>query len=349
MIEYKQGDLLASNAEAIVNTVNCVGVMGRGIALQFRNRFPDNYKYYSAACKRNDVVPGKVLVYETNSFINPRYIINFPTKRHWRGDSRIEDIDAGLTDLISVVKSRNISSIALPPLGCGLGGLDWEAVKKRIVDAFLKVDNVNVDIYEPIGAPPANDMVHNYKQPNMTNGRAALICLMRKYLDGLLDPEITLIEIQKLMFFLQEGGESLALNYTKGIYGPYAKKLSHVLNAIEGYFIYGYADGGDNPDKHIIIVPGTEKDATAFLDKYVETKKRIERVTDLVDGFESPFGMELLATVYWVMKYEAESLLDVTQKTYEWGSRKKNFTERQIKIAYNRLLDKGWIGNIGSL
>jgi len=343
MIEFIQGDLLASNAEAIVNTVNCVGVMGRGIALQFKNRFPDNYKFYETACKRGDVVPGKVLVYETNSIINPKYIINFPTKRHWRGTSKFEDIENGLIDLVDVIKSKKISSISVPSLGCGLGGLDWKDVKSSLISAFTDVGDVSISIYEPTGAPPSIDMVHCRKQPNMTTGRASLICLMKRYLEGLLDPDITLIEIHKLMFFLQEGGEQLKLNYVKGHFGPYAKNLSHVLNAIEGHFVYGYADGGDKPDKQIMIVPGAEAEADAFIEQYTETKHRINRVADLVDGFETPYGMELLSTVYWVMKFETVSLEDVICYTYAWGKQKKKFTHRQIKIAYERLIDKSWI------
>jgi len=151
MIEFIQGNLLTSNAEAIVNTVNCVGVMGRGIALQFKKQFPDNFAYYEAACKRNEVVPGKMLVYETNGLINPRFIINFPTKRHWRSSSSIEDIKAGLADLVNVIKERDISSISIPPLGCGLGRLRWDEVKPLMETTFIQLSGTNVHIYEPIG------------------------------------------------------------------------------------------------------------------------------------------------------------------------------------------------------
>ena len=149
MIKYTQGDLLASNAEAIVNTVNCVGVMGRGIALQFKKQFPDNYKFYEAACKKDEVAPGKMFVYEMNGSINPRFIINFPTKRHWRGTSRIEDIESGLRDLVRVIQSKKISSIAIPPLGCGLGGLDWKVVKVYIESALAQLHDVEVMTFEP--------------------------------------------------------------------------------------------------------------------------------------------------------------------------------------------------------
>lgn len=122
MIRFTKGDILAAQAEALVNTVNCVGVMGRGIALQFKQAYPENFKRYEAACKRGDVVPGKMLVVESSELTWPRFIINFPTKRHWRGKSRIGDIEVGLADLVTVVRDRNIRSIAVPPLGSGLGG-----------------------------------------------------------------------------------------------------------------------------------------------------------------------------------------------------------------------------------
>lgn len=152
MIEYKTGDILSEDVEALVNTVNCVGIMGRGIALQFKNTFPENFKYYAAACKRNEVRPGKMFVFETGQLMNPRYIINFPTKRHWRGKSRIEDIEAGLAALAEIIRSQNILSIAIPPLGSGLGGLDWFEVRPRIEAALRELSDRKVIIFQPSDA-----------------------------------------------------------------------------------------------------------------------------------------------------------------------------------------------------
>src|SRR5438094_1382872 len=136
MIKYKKGDILQEDAEALVNTVNCVGVMGRGIALQFKNAFPENFKAYAAACKQGEVEPGRMFVFETGQLTPQRYIINFPTKRHWRGKSRLEDIEAGLAALAKLIRSKPIRSIALPPLGSGLGGLEWATVRPRIEAAL---------------------------------------------------------------------------------------------------------------------------------------------------------------------------------------------------------------------
>lgn len=148
-ITYTMGDLFESDCEALVNAVNCVGVMGRGIALQFKTAYPENFKAYADACKREELVPGRMFVYETRSLVNPRFIINFPTKRHWRGKSRMEDIESGLVALVEEIRSRGIRSIAIPALGAGLGGLDWKEVRTRIDSALTELEGVSVLVFEP--------------------------------------------------------------------------------------------------------------------------------------------------------------------------------------------------------
>ncbi len=344
MIEYKSGDLLKEEADAIVNTVNCVGVMGRGIALQFKNAFPANYKAYEAACKKKAVVPGSMFVYYTGTLTPPRFIINFPTKRHWRGKSSLKDIENGLDDLARVIREREITSIAIPPLGCGLGGLDWPNVRTAIEQRLSGLNNVRIIIFAPNGAPQSDTMHHAPKAPGMTPGRAALVALIDRYLRGLLDPFVTLLEVHKLMYFMQAAGEPLNLRFKKAAYGPYAENLRHVLHAIEGFYLTGYADGGDSPDKPLNIVPGAEKDAAAMLGQHPETQERLERVFRLVEGFESSFGLELLASVHWVATSEApDSLEALTQLIYAWNPRKRKFSERQITLAANVLQTQGWL------
>lgn len=344
MIEYRSGDILKCEAEALVNTVNCVGVMGRGIALQFKNAFPENFKAYAAACKRKEVQPGRMFVFETGGLTPPRYIINFPTKRHWRGESRVEDIDAGLKALVTEIRARRISSIAVPPLGSGLGGLDWiTEVRPRIRAALSPLNDVHVMVYEPGGAPTSDTMRHRREVPKMTAGRAALVELMQRYLGGLLDPFVSLLEVHKLMYFLQEAGEPLKLRYKAAPYGPYAENLRHVLHAIEGHLIAGYDDGGDIPDKPLTLVPGAVDEAAAFIAEHTETRERFDRVASLVAGFESPFGLELLATVHWVMRHEpVHTQRELIERTYAWNDRKRQFTPRQIGIAAEVLTTKGW-------
>ncbi len=153
MIELTHGDLLKQEADALVNAVNCVGVMGRGIALQFRRAFPENFKIYESACKRGELRPGSMLVFETSRLKNPCYVINFPTKRHWRDKSRLTDIESGLEALVVEVKRLKIRTIALPALGCGLGGLEWPDVRPRIEKAFSSVPEVHVWLFEPEDPP----------------------------------------------------------------------------------------------------------------------------------------------------------------------------------------------------
>ncbi len=346
MIEYKTGDILTEETEALVNTVNCVGIMGRGIALQFKNIFPENFKFYANACQQNEVKPGRMLVFETGRLTYPRYIINFPTKRHWKGKSRIEDIEAGLIALTEEVRSRNIRSIALPPLGSGLGGLDWDEVRPRIEAVLKNLSDRKIIIFEPSHEVSDTKSNHSRNVPKMTPGRAALVGLIDRYLRGLLDPFVTLLEVHKLMYFMQSAGEELNLRYAKGLYGPYAENLRHVLKAIEGHLLSGYTDGGDAPDKQLKLVPGALEETNAFLEDKSATKERFERVSDLVDGFETQFGLELLSTVHWIIcKDQVQSVNDVVVQTYAWNKRKKQFSPRQIELALDVLQQKKWINS----
>ena len=341
MIEFTTGDILRADAEALVNTVNCVGIMGRGVALQFKNAFPANFKAYEAACAREEVQPGRMFVFETRELTGPKFIINFPTKRHWRGKSRMEDIDSGLKALVAEIRNRRIRSIAIPPLGSGLGGLNWAEVRPRIEAALRGFDDLHVIVFEPNSAPVATK---SREIPNMSPGRAALVVLIHRYLGGLMDPFVTLLEIHKLMYFMQEAGEPLRLKYAKAPYGPYAENLRHVLHAVEGHLVSGYADGGDAPDKQIELLPGAVLDAEAFLTDKRETVSRFDRVGKLVEGFETPFGLELLATVHWVATREnAIDADDAAAKVYAWNERKKRFSRRQIGIAFDTLRANGWL------
>lgn len=343
MIEYTTGDILKAETEALINTVNCVGVMGRGIALQFKKAFPENFKAYATSCKKKEVQPGQMFVFKTGTLINPKYIVNFPTKRHWRGASRIEDIESGLIALVATIERYDIRSIAIPPLGSGLGGLEWTDVRSRIEAALESVTDVHILIYEPHGAPATDRMLRNRKVPKMTAGRAALVELMSRYLSGLMDPCVTLLEVHKLMYFMQEAGEPLRLKYQEAHYGPYAENLRHVLNAIEGHLISGYADGGDDPNKPLQLVPGAIEDATTFLHEYSETRDRFIRVAELIEGFESAFGLELLSTVHWVLKNNSVRTVDeAVSHIYAWNDHKRQFSRRQIEIAMDVLIKKGW-------
>lgn len=343
MIESTQGNLLEADAEALVNTVNCVGVMGKGVALQFKQAFPDNFTHYAKVCKEGRMRIGRMLVFETGTMVNPKYIINFPTKRHWKGKSRMEDIEAGLVDLIAQVRRLNIRSIAIPPLGAGLGGLDWLEVKARIEAAFAELPDVRVLLFEPQGAPPVAEMPVRTKQPNMTPGRALLIRLLDLY--SRQGYRHSLLEVQKLAYFLQEAGEPLRLRFQAHHFGPYADNLNHALQRIEGHFIRGYGDRSARAE--IRLLPNAVEHAREFLKGKPEAEAHLERVSKLIEGFETPYGMELLSTVHWVVKHETGVQDDpeaIRARVASWNQRKQELIKpRHVEKAYSRLEQQGWL------
>lgn len=344
MIKISDGNILRSEAEAFVNTVNCVGFMGKGIALQFKKAYPDNYEAYKRACSAGQVKPGYMFIFETNSLINPKYIINFPTKRHWKGDSRLEDIREGIKALIKDVRHLGIQSIAVPPLGCGLGGLQWNVVRPMIEKAFGELPTVKVLLFEPHGAPDAKTMPVHTKYPKMTIARALFIKMMERYNQN--SYRLTLLEMQKLAYFLQEAGEPLKLKYDAGFYGPYAPNLNKVLEILEGHYIRGYGDT-QKPDVEIELMPNAVKEANKFLDTHTSKIDLLSRVTDSIEGFETPYGMELLSSVHWVAKHTpspANSAEEAISKIHAWNDRKRNmFQHKHIIVAWKQLRDQAWL------
>lgn len=346
MIRFTKGDLLNSDAEAIVNTVNCVGIMGRGIALQFKKMYPDNFEAYAAACAVNEVAPGRMFVFETEEMTNPKYIINFPTKRHWRGNSKIEDIESGLLALKEDIRRLGIKSIALPPLGSGLGGLPWPATKERILRTFEDLADVDILVYEPHADSDRTARHQRKSAPQLTPSRAALVLLMDRYVRGLMEPFVTLLEVHKLMYFLQNAGLNMRLKFVKGHYGPYAENLRHMLSDMEGYYTAGYGDGGDQPFKRIALVPNALEDSKALLAADRSTDEKLDAIGALIEGFETPLGLELLATTHWAFSRERKrTVAEIEAFCKDWNPRKSQFTRRQIAIALDRLHDEEWISH----
>lgn len=343
MIQLVHGNILEAKVEALVNTVNTVGVMGKGIALQFRQAFPLNYEAYRAACKREEVQPGHIFVVDMHRFENPRYILNFPTKRHWKGKSKIQDIDSGLQDLVSKLKEYGIQSVAVPPLGCGNGGLDWNIVRPRIETALQPLEGVKILLFSPEGAPAPDEMKVATKVPKMTDGRASLLGVMLAYAES--GYRLSLLEIQKLAYLLQEAGEPLRLKFVKGKYGPYAEALNHVLQRIEGHFVRGYGDRSGDASVHVL--PEGEAAAKEYLAQKIETRQRISRVEELIEGFETPRGLELLATVDWLARQDESVRADPEQAVvavHSWNDHKrKAFPRPHIVVAWQQLRDCGWL------
>lgn len=334
MIVYKKGNLLEDSSEALVNTVNTVGVMGKGIALQFKQAFPEVFRKYEKACKKGEIQTGTMYVVRTDALVGPKVIINFPTKTHWKEKSKIEYIEEGLTDLVNVIQELNIQSIAIPPLGCGNGGLDWSIVQPLIEEAFQDI-SAKVYVYEPAGSPKADKMKIGTEKPKTTKPRALLLASLHQYKEP--GYRLSLLEVQKIAYFLQEAGEPLKLNFVKSKYGPYAENLNFVLQRLEGHFIRGYGDRNQNAEIYLVHSAGEK--AYEFLEQDKESQQRLEKVNQIIGGFETPYGMELLATVHWIMKtIRPASDEELISEVQNWNNRKKElFLAKHIKKAARHL------------
>ncbi|MEP7102453.1 MAG: macro domain-containing protein [Burkholderiales bacterium] len=347
MIKFASGNLLQASAQALVNTVNTEGVMGKGIALQFKKAYPRMYEEYAAACKAGLVRLGEVDVFDLGGLGGgPRWIINFPTKGHWKAKSRLADIDSGLASLIDTVERLEISSIAVPPLGCGNGGLDWNEVCPRIESAFRAVPSVEVLLFAPAPAPEASAMPNATMRPQLSTARAALVELIRRYEAALLGAVVSLLEVHKLMYFLQEAGESLRLQYKAHTYGPYALNLRHLMSTLDGHYLSGFGDGADRPDKVIDLLEGAAGEAQEYLKSRPAVLERLERVSELIVGFEDPYGMELLSSMHWVMCHVtgARDSADIAiAAVREWNPGKRlRLKPEHLKVAWTRLKEKRW-------
>jgi len=346
MRKIVEGNIIEADVQALVNTVNTVGVMGKGIALQFHRAFPEMFKSYEAACKSKTLQPGMLHVFDRGQILNPRYIINFPTKRHWKGKSKIADIESGLDALVKELRTRGISSVAIPPLGCGNGGLDWEDVLPLIERAMDRVPEVEVLIYTPTGAPEPAKMVNRTKRPEMTATLASMLRLLSDY--RVLGYDLTLIEIQKILYFFQVAGEPLKLQFVKHHYGPYTDGFRNVLKRIEGHFLEGFGDGNHSPEATIQLFDDAVSEAVEVSERSSspEQQDRVRRVFDLIEGFESPYGLELLASVHWVVieggvPNEPDSVVRAIQ---DWTDRKRQIMRADhIRVAWERLNDLGWL------
>lgn len=340
-VKEVMGNLLRADTEALVNTVNTVGVMGKGIALQFKKAYPDNFKAYERAVKAGDVQLGRVFVYSTGKLTeNPKYIINFPTKKHWRSRARLSDIREGLVDLVREVERLNIESIAVPPLGCGLGGLDWADVRPMIVEAFEPMDDVTVLMFPPVATPDAADIPVRTKRPRLTRARAAILSLLEGYV-GFVGRGATPIEVQKLAYLLERVGEPLDLRFKKAIYGPYSERLEHLLNTLDGHFITGLGDRSLRvaEAEPITVVPESLDEVRSAVEEF-GVLHHVDQVLDLVEGFNSAYGTELLASVDWSLMHEAgdSDTSDVLSALKEWNRRKERlFTPAHVEAALDRL------------
>ncbi|MER7166181.1 macro domain-containing protein [Micromonospora sp. NPDC000207] len=350
MIVISHGNLLTADAEALVNTVNTVGVMGKGIALQFKRAHPANYTAYRAACAANQVKLGEMFVFDSARLGPHRYVINFPTKGHWRAKSRSADIQAGLADLVRVVRERHITSVAVPALGCGNGGLDWDQVRTMIERAFAELPDVRVLLFPPEGAPDPAEMPVATEKPALTPGRATLLRAIERYLERAraLEPRdgVTVLEIQKIAYFLQVLGQPLRLTFHRGRYGPYAENLNHVLDLLEGHYLIGLGDRSAHVEelRPIQLLEGAVEDVGSWFSQNPVPDEIQERVSAIVDGFEAPYSLELLATVHYaaVTNPPSVDVDDLIQRVQAWSDRKAQlFTPAHVRLAHERLQATG--------
>ena len=352
-IEIKHGNLLKAPAEALVNTVNCVGVMGKGIALQFDREFPENTVPYKAACKENTLRPGEILAVTLQLQLDnqlPRYIFNFATKDNWRQPSRIEWIERGLVALVEEVVRTGIKSIAIPPLGCGAGGLKWSQVQPLIVAAFEPLKDVQVLLFPPEGAPSAQEMSAPPKAPKMTTESALMVTLLSRY--SLLDLEFSQLELQKLAYLLQQSGHSMPrLHFEQMQYGPAARELYPMLRNWENHWTLGFGDGTRGAREPILLKPDVVAQAEKFLksNPAPEAQNHLKKVLQLIEGLDTALGLELLASVHWVARHHAPAAINsdvALERVRQWNSHKAAFDPRFVQIAWERLQEYGWLENL---
>ena len=351
MIRYTQGNLLEANTEALVNTVNEVGVMGKGIALMFRDNYPENNRLYVAACKAKDVNVGKMFTVRDGDLLGQRWIINFPTKKHWRHPSKMQWIRDGLKDLGRVIRENGIKSIALPPLGCGNGGLEWSQVRGEIEMALEDLEQVDIVVYAPTSE--YQNAAKRSGVEELTPARALIAEMVRRY--SILGLDCTNLEVQKLGWFLTRViqkmriKDPLELSYGANKYGPYADNLRHLLDCLDGSYLHCEKRLADAGPTDILWFDDSRKEkvrdylAEPSQSEYSDV---LERTSELIDGFESPLGMELLATVDWVLVHEDidESASRVREKLAAWPGGKaaadrkvRLFDERLVGLAIDRL------------
>lgn len=344
MMRFTQGNLLDAPVEAVVNTVNTVGVMGKGIALMFKDRFPENYKAYAAACKAGEVAVGKMFVVPGVELEGPRWIINFPTKKDWKHPTKLEWVISGLEDLKRVIEQKQIRSIAIPPLGCGNGGLDWAIVRPLVEQALRDLSNVEVVVYEPTAR--YQNIAKKKGVEKLTPARALIAELVRRY--WVLGIECTLLEVQKLAWFLERSIKRLGLNdplklgFEANRYGPYANRLDHLLDGLDGSYLHCDKRIADADPFDTIWFEESKREKVDLYIKSSEAREylpALEATDALIDGFQSPLGMEALATVDWLVSREGvEATLPAVRRGLEIWPAGASAAQRKTKLFSDNLI-----------
>lgn len=338
MITLTKGNILESSAEALVNTVNTEGVMGKGLALQFKEAYPDNYRLYRAACKAGKVMIGKMFITVENTLESSKTIVNFPTKTTWRKPSEYSYIHHGLIALKEEIIERQIRSIAIPPLGSHNGGLEWPKVKQMIYDCFHDTD-CDIYIYEPSDA-----IIERLKDERvkLTPARAMMLdilCDLVSYGEF-----ASVFAAEKIVYFLQRFGarDIFKIDFVRGYYGPYSKgKISHVLYYLNGSYIKGMGGMEVRPFEEIWILHDTAKTVTSYLDmpENNQYKAICESVKQFLRGYYSSYSLELLATIDYILQNDAPLKNDMNPASDIYIERinvvLKSWSDRKNKLFGN--------------
>ena len=339
MFQIVTGDLLNAEVEALVNTVNTVGIMGKGIALQFKDAFHTNYKIYKDACKAQTFKIGQLLVVKDhNAILGEKIIINFPTKVHWKQSSKYEYIESGLKELAKYIQTHEINSIAVPPLGCGNGGLDWVIIKPMMEKYLSNLDS-EVYVFEP------NSKVKELLQKQavttkvkLTSSRAMLLYSLFHY--EALGEYSSLFSANKLAYFLQRMGENLKLKFEPEKYGPFAIGVGHVLYALNGIYLTGLEQNQAKAFEPLKLNYNKFNEVKDFVETELgsDQKQRLQNLIKLISGFESELSLEVLSSVAMVLDKNPDISLEELSELCKWNERKKLlFKNEYIEIAYKHL------------
>lgn len=341
MIQFFKGNILESEAEALVNTVNTDGVMGKGIALQFKKAFPSNFKLYQEACKNGNIGIGKLFISEdSNTSTGDKIIINFPTKKSWKYPSEYSYIEAGLDDLIEVINRRDIKSIAIPPLGSGNGGLNWVTVKK-IIESKLREVDIDVLVFEP------NEHIEEIvkkERVNLTDARALFLAVAYDLVKN--GEYVSEFSSEKICYFLQKFGAKkfFKLEFKPNFYGPYSGKVRFVLNALNGSYVMGFSDMNKKAFEPLTLVAGGYETVKNHIESNVELHNIFLKTTSFLNGFYSDFALELLSSIdYLAEKNKSFDIQVIKNELNSWSDRKRSlFSQRKyFDIAINHLKENG--------
>jgi O-acetyl-ADP-ribose deacetylase (regulator of RNase III) len=343
MIEYTIGNLLEADTEGLVNTVNTVGVMGKGVALQFKEKFPLNFKRYAEACKKGEVAIGKMLVTKDSTLEGVKTIINFPTKTEFYRKSQYRFIEEGLQDLVRMIDQYQLKSVALPPLGCGYGGLKWEKVK-ALIEQYLGGSAARIVVFEP------NDQIKEILRKegektdtNLTAARAMLLYALFRYEQT---GEIaSVFAANKIAYFLQESGEPLRLQFTPYHFGPYDQRVEKVLYALNGTYLTGLEQMSAKPFEPLQLNYEKAEEVKQYVDRKLndQQRERLNSVFDLIAGFESTLALEILSSIHFLLAKDSTlSTADLLEQVRSWNERKKALIkEEYVDLAVAHLRNHG--------